>query len=60
MSKHWIKHPKDKVESLLNDEAKAMDMLTVLEQTVKQLKAKSAFKLALLNQLNEDINTDNH
>ena len=52
---NWIKDPKDKVKALLDDEAKANDTLKVLEATVRQLKAKSQFKLALLNQLKNDL-----
>lgn len=50
----WLKTTEEKLESLLADEAKQAPMLDGMLQTVKQLKAKQAFRLALLNQLLED------
>ena len=44
----------DKLRSLIADEAKMMPMLDAMQATIKQLKAKQAFRLALLNQLLED------
>jgi hypothetical protein len=52
----WLKTNEEKLRSLIADEAKMMPMLDNMMATVKQLKAKQAFRLALLNQLLEDIN----
>ena len=49
----WLKTPEEKLRSLLADEAKMMPMLDNMQATIKQLKAKQAFRLALLNQLLE-------
>lgn len=56
MSEHdvWLKTKEEKLRSLIADEAKMMPMLDSLQSTVKQLKAKQQFRLALLNQLLED------
>lgn len=50
----WLKTDEEKLRSLLADEAKMMPMLDNMMATVKQLKAKQAFRLALLNQLLEN------
>jgi hypothetical protein len=50
----WLKTTEQKLRSLIADEAKAMPMLDALQATIKQLKAKQAFRLALLNQLLEE------
>jgi hypothetical protein len=50
----WLKTDTEKLRSLIADEAKMMPMLDNMLATVKQLKAKQAFRLALLNQLLED------
>jgi hypothetical protein len=50
----WLKTTEQKLRSLIADEAKAMPMLDAMQATIKQLKAKQAFRLALLNQLLED------
>jgi hypothetical protein len=52
----WLKTVEEKLRSLIADEAKAMPMLDNMMATIKQLKAKQAFRLALLNQLLEDSN----
>jgi hypothetical protein len=54
----WLKTDEEKLRSLIADEAKMMPMLDNMQATVKQLKAKQAFRLALLNQLleNQDDN----
>ena len=44
----------EKLRSLIADEAKLMPMLNNMEQTIRQMKAKQAFRLALLNQLLEE------
>ena len=50
----WLKTDEEKLRSLIADEAKMMPMLDNMQATVKQLKAKQAFRLALLNQLLEE------
>ena len=50
----WLKTNEEKIRSLIADEAKMMPMLDNMQATIKQLKAKQAFRLALLNQLLED------
>lgn len=54
----WLKTKEEKLRSLLADEAKMMPMLDNMQATIKQLKAKQAFRIALLNQLieNDDDN----
>ena len=54
MNNIWLKTNEEKLRSLIADEAKAMPMLDNMMATIKQLKAKQAFRLALLNQLLED------
>jgi hypothetical protein len=49
----WLKTDEEKLRSLIADEAKMMPMLDNMMATVKQLKAKQTFRLALLNQLLE-------
>ena len=44
----------EKLRSLIADEAKLLPMLTNMEATIRQMKAKQAFRLALLNQLLEE------
>ena len=50
----WIKSTDERLAALVADEAKGAAMLRDVESTVKQLKAKSSFRLALLNQMIED------
>ena len=50
----WLKTDEEKLRSLIADEAKMIPMLDNMMATIKQLKAKQAFRLALLNQLLED------
>ena len=52
----WLKSDEDKLQSLIADEAKMIPMLDNLGATVRQLKAKQQFRLALLNQLLESHN----
>lgn len=54
MNDAWLKTTDEKLRSLIADEAKTLPMLTNLEHTIRQLKAKQAFRLALLNQLLEE------
>lgn len=51
----WLKTDEEKLRSLIADEAKAIPMLDNMQSTIKQLKAKQQFRLALLNQLLEDV-----
>lgn len=51
----WLKTPHDMLRSLLADEAKNAAILDEIGQTLKQLRAKSSFRLALINTLLEDI-----
>lgn len=51
----WLKTEEEKLRSLIADEAKMMPMLDNMAATIKQLKAKQTFRLALLNQLLEDL-----
>jgi hypothetical protein len=50
----WLHSDTEKLRSLIADEAKMMPMLDSMQATIRQLKAKQAFRLALLNQLLED------
>jgi hypothetical protein len=50
----FLKTEEEKLRSLIADEAKLLPMLNNMEQTLRQMKAKQAFRLALLNQLLED------
>ena len=50
----WIKSTEERLAALIADEAKGAAMLNEVANTVKQLKAKSSFRLALINQLIED------
>ena len=52
----WLHNDEDKLRSLLADEAKMMPMLDSIQATVRQLKAKQAFRIALLNQLLDGSN----
>lgn len=60
MGDEWIKSDIDKLRSLIADEAKTIPILDNLAASIKQLKAKSTFRLALLNQLLEkELEKDN-
>lgn len=52
----WLHSDEEKLRSLIADEAKMIPMLDNMQATIKQLKAKQQFRLALLNQLLESIN----
>jgi hypothetical protein len=54
MSDTWLKTNEEKLRSLIADEAKLLPMINNMEATLRQMKAKQAFRLALLNQLLED------
>jgi len=51
----WLHTDEEKIRSLIADEAKQIPMLDNMQATIKQLKAKQTFRLALLNQLLEDL-----
>jgi len=51
----WLKTDEEKLRSLIADEAKTLPMLENLGQTIRQLKSKQQFRLALLNQLLESL-----
>jgi hypothetical protein len=51
----WLKTDEDKLRSLISDEAKMMPMLDNMQATIRQLKSKQQFRLALLNQLLEAL-----
>ena len=51
----WIKTTEQKIVALLSDEAKMGPMLKDLADTVHQLQAKNKFRLALLNQLFDEL-----
>ncbi|MFY8212572.1 MAG: hypothetical protein ACOVLB_07915 [Candidatus Nanopelagicus sp.] len=50
----WIKSTEQRLAALLADEAKGSRMLSDVSDTIKQLKAKSSFRIALINQMIED------
>jgi hypothetical protein len=54
----WLKTDEEKLRSLIADEAKSLPMLENLGQTIRQLKAKQQFRLALLNQVLESLTGD--
>ena len=55
MSEHakWLENPDEIIEALIADEAKLTPMIISMEQTLRQMKAKNSFRIALLNQLRE-------
>lgn len=54
MNNQYLHTKEEKLRSLIADEAKLLPMLTNMEATIRQMKAKQAFRLALLNQLLEE------
>ena len=54
----WLKTDEEKLRSLIADEAKMMPMLDNMGATIRQLKAKQQFRLALLNQILESQHGD--
>lgn len=54
----WLHSDEDKLRSLLADEAKQLPMLDAMQATLRQLKAKQAFRIALLNQLLDKTDTN--
>ena len=53
----WLKTDEEKLRSLIGDEAKMIPMLENMGATIRQLKAKQQFRLALLNQLLESLDS---
>ena len=56
MEQSYLKTDEEKLRSLLSDEAKMMPMLDNMQATIRQMKAKQAFRIALLNQLIDNLN----
>jgi hypothetical protein len=56
MEQPYLKTDEEKLRSLLSDEAKSINMFDNMQATIRQLKAKQAFRIALLNQLIDNIN----
>ena len=56
MDSTYLKTDEEKLRSLLSDEAKMMPMLDNMQATIRQMKAKQAFRIALLNQLIDNLN----
>lgn len=52
----WLKSTEQKLDALIADEAKGAAMINDVANTLKQLKAKSSFRIALINQMIEDAN----
>jgi hypothetical protein len=52
----WIKTTEEKLAALLADEARQAPMLEEVLNTIKQLKAKNNFRIAIINQLIEEKN----
>lgn len=55
----WLKTNEEKLRSLIADEAKNSNMMLAMLNTLRQMQAKSSFRLALLNQLLEDKQNEN-
>jgi hypothetical protein len=55
MEQTYLKTDEEKLRSLLSDEAKMMPMLDNMLATIRQMKAKQAFRIALLNQLIDNL-----
>jgi hypothetical protein len=54
MNNQTLVTTEEKLRSLIADEAKLLPMLNNMEATIRQMKAKQAFRIALLNQLLEE------
>jgi hypothetical protein len=55
MEQPYLKTDEEKLRSLLSDEAKMSPMLDNMQATIRQMKAKQAFRIALLNQLIDNL-----
>lgn len=60
MNNVYLKTNEEKLRSLLADEAKLMPMLDNMQATIKQMKSKCAFRIALLNQVLESLEEENN
>lgn len=56
----YLKTTEEKLRSLIADEAKTIPMLDTMSATIRQMKAKHTFRLALLNQLLENLDDENN
>ena len=54
----WLKTDEEKLRSLIADEAKAIPIYDNIIASLRQLKAKQTFRLALLNQLLESNDSE--
>lgn len=59
MNNPYLVTREEKLRSLLADEAKNANMLMAMLNTLRQMQAKSSFRLALLNQLLEEEFNEN-
>ena len=57
LPKEWLHDEEEILNSLLADEAKNKHILIDMENTIRQLKAKCSFRLALINSLRENKST---
>jgi hypothetical protein len=55
----WLKSTDEKLQALISDEAKGAAMLNDVSNTIRQLKAKSSFRIAIINQMIEDGESKN-
>jgi len=55
MEQPYLNTDEEKLRSLLSDEAKSINMFDNMQATIRQLKAKQAFRIALLNQLIDNL-----
>lgn len=51
----WLKTPEEKLRSLISDEARNKPILEEMLTSTRQLLAKQTFRLALLNQLMDEL-----
>ena len=51
----WLKTPEEKLRLLISDEARNKPILEEILMSTKQLLAKQTFRLALLNQLMDEL-----
>lgn len=54
-NKVYIKSDYQKIISLIADEAKQLNILDEMQSDIKQIRAKSQFRLALLHQIRESL-----
>jgi hypothetical protein len=55
----FLKSNYEKVLSLIADDAKSATIIDAMLNTLQQLRAKNAFRLALLNQIREEMDRTN-